>query len=85
MAYLLKKFQDFYFFLNREFGEYFCKMPPKKRSKRRGSQERETLSTQVQTRSPELDELTCVQEIQQSQLAVGVEEVVVGVEDPLEM
>ena len=60
-------------------------MPPKKKSKRRGSQERETMSTQVQTRSSELEELTCVPETQQSQQAAGVEEVVVGVEDPLEM
>ena len=81
-----KRFQTFVFFLqNREFGEYFCKMPPKKRSKRRGSQERERMSTQVQARSPELDELTCVPETQQSQQAAGVEEVVVGVEDPLQM
>ena len=34
---------------------------------------------------PELDELTCVPETQQSQQAAGVEEVVVGVEDPLQM
>ena len=52
----------FLFFLNREFGEYFCKMPPKERIKRRGSQEMERMSTQVQARSPEMDELTCVPE-----------------------
>ena len=83
LAYLPKNISDFNFFLNSEFGEYFCKMPPKKRIKRRGSQER--MSTQVQARSPEMDELTCVPETQQSQLAAGVEEVVVGVEDPLQM
>ena len=32
-----------------------------------------------------MDELTCVPETQQSQQAAGVEEVVVGVEDPLQM
>ena len=57
-------------------------MPPKKRIKRRGSQEIEKMSTQVQAQSPELDELTCVPETQR---AAGVEEVVVGVEDPLQM
>ena len=45
----------------------------------------EMISTQVQARSPELDELTCVSETQQSKQAAGVEEVVVGVEDPLQM
>ena len=86
LAYLPKHFQTFVvFFQNREFGEYFCKMPPKKRTKRRGSQEMERMSTQVQARSPELDELTCVPETQQSQQAAGVEEVVMGVEDPMEM
>ena len=54
-------------------------MLPKKRLKRRGSQER--MFTQVQARSPELDKLTCVPETQQSQQAAGVEEVVVVVED----
>ena len=34
------------------------------------------------TRSPEVDELSCVPETQQ---AAGVVELVVGVEDPLEM
>ena len=58
-------------------------MPPKKRIKRRVSQEMERMSTQVQARSPEMDELTCVPETQQSQQAAGVEEVVV--EDPLQM
>ena len=42
------------------------------------------MSAQVQARSPELDELSCVPETQQSQQAAGVEEVVVGVEDPLQ-
>ena len=55
------------------------------KNKRRGSQEMEKMSTQVQARSPEMDELTCVTETQQTQLAVGVEEVVVGVDDPLQM
>ena len=45
----------------------------------------ERMPTQVQARSPEMDELTCVPETQQSQQAAGVEEVVVGVEDPLQM
>ena len=36
-------------------------------------------------RSPEVDELNCVPEAQQSQQAAGVEELVVGLEDPLEM
>ena len=57
-----------------------CKMPPKKRSKRGGSQETERVSTRA--RSPEVDELSCEPETQQ---AAGVEELVVGVEDPLEM
>ena len=60
-------------------------MPPKKRIKRRGSQEMERMSTQVQARSPDMDKLTCVPETQQSQQAAGVEEVVVGFEDPLQM
>ena len=56
-------------------------MPPKKRSKRRGSQETERMFTRA--RGPELDELSCVPETQQ---ATGVEELVhVVVEDPLEM
>ena len=45
-------------------------MPPKKRTKRRGSQERETMSTRAG--SPEMDELSCVPETQQSQQAAGV-------------
>ena len=44
-------------------------MPPKKRSKRRGSQETERMSTRA--RSPEVDQLSCVPETQQ---AAGVEE-----------
>ena len=58
-------------------------MPPKKTSKRRGSRETERMSTRA--RSPEVDELTCVPQTQQSQQAAGVEELVVGVEDPLQM
>ena len=85
LAYLPKNISDFVFFQNREFGEYFCKMPPKERIKRRGSQEMERMSTQVPAWSPEVDELTCIPETQQSQQAAGVEEVVVGVEDPLQM
>ena len=85
LAYLPKNISDSIFFQNREFGEYFCKMPPKERIKRRGSQETERMSTQVQARSPEMDDLTCVPDIQQSQQAAAVEEVVVGVEDPLQM
>ena len=37
----LVKILEVLFFSNRKFGEYLCKMPPKKRSKRRGSQETE--------------------------------------------
>ena len=36
----------------------------------------------TRTQSPEVDELSCVPETEQ---AAGVEELVVGVEDPLEM
>ena len=39
----------------------------------------------TRARSPEVDEMSCVPENQQSQQAAGVEELVVGVEDPLEM
>ena len=84
-AYLPKNISDFIFFQNRKFGEYFCKIPPKKRIKRRGSQEMERMSTQVPAWSPEVDEVTCVPETQQSQQADGVKDVVVGVEDPLQM
>ena len=55
-------------------------MPPKKRTKRRGSQETERMSTRA--RSPEVDDLSCVPETKQ---VAGVEELVEGVEDPLEM
>ena len=58
-------------------------MPPKKRTKRRGSQERERMS--MRARSPEVDELSCVPETQQSQQAAGLEELMVGVVDPAEM
>ena len=58
-------------------------MPPKRRTKRRGSQERERMSTRA--KSPEVDELSCVPETQQSQQAAGVEESVVGVVDPVEI
>ena len=53
-------------------------MPPKKKSKRRDSQETERMSPRA--RSLEVDELSCVSETQQ---AAGTEELVVGVEDPL--
>ena len=44
------------------------------------------MSTQAQPRSPEVDELSCyISETQKSQQAAGVEELVVGVDDPLEM
>ena len=76
----LVKILEVLFFLNRKFGEYLCKMPPKNRSKRRGIQETERMSTRA--RSPEVDELSCVPETQQ---VAGVEELMVGVEDPLEM
>ena len=39
----------------------------------------------TRARSPEVDELSCVSQTQQSQQAAGVEELVVGVEDPQEM
>ena len=39
----------------------------------------------TRARSPKVDKLSCVPETQQSQQATGVEELVVGVEDPLEM
>ena len=55
-------------------------MSPKKRSKRKDSQETERMSTRA--RSPEVDELSCLPETQQ---AAGVAQLVVGVEDPLEM
>ena len=70
LAYLVKNIA-FCFCLERKFGEYFCEMPPEKRSKRRSSQEGERMSTQAQVRSPEVDELNCVPETQQSQQAVG--------------
>ena len=55
-------------------------MPPKKRTKKRGSQERE-VST-----SPEVDELTCLPKTLQSQQAPGVRDLlVVGVVDHVEM
>ena len=57
-----------------------CKMPPKKRWKRRGSQETERMFTRA--KSKEVVELSCMPETQQS---AWVEELVVGVEDPLEM
>ena len=84
LAYLVKILRLLGFFLERTFGEYFCKMPPKKRSKRRGSHEGKRMSTQAGPRSPEVDELSCVPETQQNQQAAGVQELVVGV-DPLEM
>ena len=43
------------------------------------------MSTQARPRSPEVDKLSCVPETQQSQQAAGVEELVVGLEDPLQM
>ena len=55
----------------------------KRRKERRGSHEAERMSTRA--RSPGVDELSCVPETQQSQQASQVEELVVGVEDPLEM
>ena len=58
-------------------------MPAKKRTKKRGSQERERMSTRA--RSPEVDELSCIPETQQSQQAAGAEELVVGVLDSVEM
>ena len=78
---ILSKF--LFFFQNRKFGEYLCKMPPKKRSKKRGSHEGERMSTRA--RSPEVEELSCVPDTQQSQQTAGVEELVVGVEDPVVM
>ena len=43
------------------------------------------MSTQARARSTEVYELSCVLETQQSKQAAGVEELVVGVEDHLEM
>ena len=83
LAYLVKIIVTF--FLERKFGEYFCKMPPKKRSNRRSSHEGERKSTQAHPMSPEVDKLSCTTETQQKQQAAGVEELVVGVEDSLEM
>ena len=60
-------------------------MPSNKRSKRRGSHEGARMSSQARARSLEVDDVSCVPETQQSQLAAGVEELVVGVKDPLEM
>ena len=60
-AYLVKILEVVFFFENRKFGEYLYKIPPKKRSKRRGSQETEKMSTRA--RSSEVDELSCVPEI----------------------
>ena len=56
LQFILYKFEDIFcwhiypkifqtlvfFFQNRDFGEYFCKVPPKKRIKRKGSQEMES-------------------------------------------
>ena len=47
-------------------------------TKRKSSHEEEKISTQAQARSPEVDELSCVLEHQQSQQAAGVEELVVN-------
>ena len=58
-------------------------MTPKKKTKRRSSHEEERVATQAH--SPEVDELSCVPETQESQQAAGLEELVVGVEDPLEI
>ena len=57
-------------------------MPPKKRTIGEAAR-RERMSTRA--RSPEVDELSCVPETQQSQQAAGVEKLVVGVVDPVEM
>ena len=81
LAYLVNIFEVF-IFQSRKFGEYLCKMPPRKRSKKRGSPEAERLSTRA--RSPEAYELSCVPKTQQSQQAAEVEELAVGVEYPLE-
>ena len=52
------------------FGECLCKMSLKKRSKRRGSQETERVSTRA--RSPEVDELSCVPETSAGSWGGGV-------------
>ena len=67
------------FFLERKFGEHFCKMPPRKRIKRKSSHGKARMSTKAEARSPEVDELSCIPETQQNQQAAGVEELVVGV------
>ena len=41
------------------------------------------MSSQTQARNPEVDELSCVPEPQQREQAAGVEELVLGVQDPL--
>ena len=43
------------------------------------------MSIHAQPRSPEVDDLSCIPETQQSQQAAGMEELVVRVEDSLEM
>ena len=65
--------------------EIFGGFATKEKVKEESSQERERMSTQVQARTPEVDELSCVPETQQSQQAAVVEELMVGVEDPLQM
>ena len=73
LANLIKIIETFVvFLLERKFGEYFCKMPQRKKSKRRSSQEGEKMSIHAQARSPDVDELSCVPETQQSQQAAGV-------------
>ena len=42
----------------------------------------ERMSSQTWARSPEVDELSCVPETQQREQAAGVEELVLGVQDP---
>ena len=53
-------------------------MPPWKRTNRKTSHEEERMSTQAQARSPEVAELSCIPESQQSQQAAGVKELVVN-------
>ena len=83
LAYLPKNISDLFFF--KKIGSLVnISVKCHQRNGSRGEAVRR-MSTQVQARSLEMDELTCVPETQQSQQAAGVEEVVVGVEDPLQM
>ena len=57
----------------------------KEKVKEEKQSEGEKMSTQARPRNAVVDEFSCVPETQQSQQAAGLEELVVGVEDHLEM